>query len=152
VQIDRLTQLTRIRFFAALHIFVFHLYEVHRLSGDSAQGLALPVFDSLPQPLLRWVQHGYFSTSLFFQISGFILACLYVRPDGETSIDKRAFWLARAAREYPLHIAILTLFSPLEIDFVVMNGGDVFELVVSGLLCMALLQVRSCRCAEDSGC
>ena len=97
-QTVQLTPLTSIRFFAALHIFIFHLYEVHRVSKGQEIGFVLPVFDAIPAALLNWVRHGYFSTSLFFLISGFILSYRYIFRDGRMSQEKRTFWVARISR------------------------------------------------------
>lgn len=140
-QTVQLTQLTSIRFFAALHIFIFHLYEAHRMSKGQENGIALDVFDALPMPLLIWLQHGYFSTSLFFLISGFILSYLYILPDGKMSLGKRTFWIARFSRVYPLHILILVLGSLIALGVVIVaEVPNVFDLVVSGILCATLLQ------------
>ena len=143
-QTVQLTHLTSIRFFAALHIFIFHLYEVHRFSKgqeDGEDGIALPIFDAVPSPLLNWVRHGYFSTSLFFLISGFILSYLYILPDGRMSQDKQTFWVARLSRVYPLHILVILLAAPIAIGVVAFtDAGNMFDLVVSGLLCATLLQ------------
>lgn len=137
----QLTPLTSIRFFAALHIFIFHIYEVHRVSKEREDGFVLPVFDALPTWVLNWIRHGYFSTSLFFLISGFILSYLYVLPDGRMSLGRRTFWVARFARVYPLHILILVIMTLLASSIAAtMEGANVFDLVASGLLCATLLQ------------
>lgn len=135
-----LTGLTSIRFLAALHILLFHVYEGHRMAGGQQPG-SLPVFDQLPSPLLQWLRHGYFSTSLFFLISGFILAFLYILPDGRMSISQRSFWIARLSRVYPLHILILGICAPFAViaSFFV-EELDLVTVIVSGLLCAALLQ------------
>lgn len=137
----QLTPLTSIRFFAALHIFIFHIYEVHRVSKEREDGFVLPVFDALPTWVLNWIRHGYFSTSLFFLISGFILSYLYVLPDGRMSLGRRTFWVARFARVYPLHILILVIMTLLASSIAAtMEGANSFDLVASGLLCATLLQ------------
>jgi peptidoglycan/LPS O-acetylase OafA/YrhL len=137
VQLDALTS---IRFFAALHILVFHVYEGHRMSQGEAPG-SLKVFDQLPAFVLNWLRHGYFSTSLFFLISGFILAFLYIRPDGQMSIAKRTFWIARMSRVYPLHILIIGIAAPIAIiAAIIVDELSLFTVVSSGLLSAALLQ------------
>jgi peptidoglycan/LPS O-acetylase OafA/YrhL len=103
-----LTPLTSIRFFAALHIFLFHALAVLGAAGPDALQ-ALPQWQ---QALLRFIGHGYCSTSLFFLLSGFILTYLYVGPDGRQTVSNRSFWVARLARIYPLHLLAMLVVAP----------------------------------------
>ncbi len=136
----QLTALTSIRFFAALHILLFHVYEGHRLSNGQGPGWS-PIFDELPAALLNGIRHGYLSTSLFFLISGFILSYLYILPDGTMSVETRAFWIARARRVYPLHILILGLAAPFAVIAAIMTVEvSLFMVLTSGFLNAALLQ------------
>lgn len=144
-----LTPLTSIRFFAALHIFIYHLDAFRQLDSEEI-GLDLSVFDNLvPEWANNWIKHGYCSTSLFFLISGFILAYLYTGPDGEMRVNKRKFWIARLARVYPLHLVLLP-FVAVGVHSIVslgympgdlsMGGADWFEISSSALLNATLLQ------------
>ncbi len=105
-----LTPLTSIRFFAAIHIFLFHFVAMAGMAdpGSKSHG----VFDQLPGWLIAFVEHGYCSTSLFFLLSGFILTYLYVGPDGRQTTSSRDFWLARLTRIYPLYLTVLLLLIP----------------------------------------
>ncbi len=49
----------------------------------------------------------------FFQISGFILAYIYLHGDRPTQLDLRAFWVARVARVYPVYFLALVFGFPL---------------------------------------
>lgn len=77
--------LTSLRFIFALMVFATHCTLV-----DDAFGSHL-------------VQEGYVGVSFFFVLSGFIIACNYEQRLRERRVGKRAFWMARAARIYPLH-------------------------------------------------
>jgi peptidoglycan/LPS O-acetylase OafA/YrhL len=103
-----LTPLTSIRFFAALHIFIFHVYGFYRFNPSARPSF----FDELPAWIGTFFMHGFCSTSLFFLISGFILTYLYVDGAGRQTVSKRDFWLARLTRIYPLHITVLLLIAP----------------------------------------
>ena len=80
-----LDALDGLRFAAAMHIVVFH---------------------TLHLPGLRLVNWGSTSTSLFFILSGFVLAYAYTSAEGGLRVPVRDFWWRRFARLYPL--AVLT--------------------------------------------
>ncbi len=69
-------------------------------------------FAGAPKFLLAVIRNGSMSVSLFFVLSGFILSMRYL-GDGSVPVDRRAFWLARFARIYPLYLAALVLSVPL---------------------------------------
>lgn len=80
-----LAALDGLRFLAAMHIVVFHTMHV---------------------AWLRPVTWGSTSTSLFFILSGFVLAYAYTADEGGLRVPARVFWRRRFARLYPL--AVLT--------------------------------------------
>lgn len=82
----QLRALTGLRFFAAVHVVVFH-FSQRRFSGWAA----------------NIVSAGYIGVSLFFVLSGFILAYTYAGSQDVEPIDRRSFWVARFARVYPLY-------------------------------------------------
>jgi peptidoglycan/LPS O-acetylase OafA/YrhL len=93
-QRPRLPALTSLRFFAAFHVVMFHLYTMHILEG---RGL-----------YRKLASIGYVGVSLFFVLSGFILVYTYAGRDwtwGE-------FWRARFARVYPAYLFSLLLTAP----------------------------------------
>ena len=82
----RLPALTSLRFFAALHVVIFHLYSIHVTEGPA------------------WYRNlsslGYVGVSLFFVLSGFILVYTYAGR-AWTAVT---FWQARIARIYPAYL------------------------------------------------
>ena len=90
----RLPALTSLRFFAALHVCVFHMYS---MKITNPRG---------------WFRHiatiGYVGVSFFFVLSGFIL--VYTYAGRETSV--REFWRARFARIYPAYLFSLLFTAP----------------------------------------
>jgi peptidoglycan/LPS O-acetylase OafA/YrhL len=78
---ERLDALTGLRFFAAIHVVLFHFTDV--ASGGE-----------------RWIRNalvvGGSEVGLFFVLSGFVLAYAARSP-----IDSREFWIRRFARIYP---------------------------------------------------
>lgn len=85
--------LTSLRFAAALWVLVYHF--------RSHLGLALERF--------RPVAKGYLGVDLFFILSGFILAHVYLAAWREKRFSYRSFLWARLARIYPVHLATLAL-------------------------------------------
>jgi peptidoglycan/LPS O-acetylase OafA/YrhL len=90
----RLPALTSVRFFAALHVCVFHMYAMKIASGGG-------VFH-------RIASIGYVGVNFFFVLSGFIL--VYTYADRGTS--EREFWWARFARIYPAYLFSLLIAGP----------------------------------------
>ena len=86
---QHLKQLTALRYFAALWV-VFYDYWPH-LTGS-----APPVIAS-----------GHLGVELFFVLSGFILAHVYLEAFGSGTGRYLDFLWARLARIYPVHLAIL---------------------------------------------
>lgn len=68
---------------------------------------------------------GNMATSIFFVLSGFLLTHVYVAPikTQPVSINKRAFWVARFANLYPLHIFGLVLTLPWTFLAILTKGG-----------------------------
>lgn len=58
-------------------------------------------------PWLHRLLFGAQAVDLFFMLSGFILAYVYLKPDGEMKTGWKRFHWARFARIYPLHLATL---------------------------------------------
>lgn len=98
---DRLKEIDAIRGLAALIVaFIFHQ---HYLTGQFQSGPldGLPVFSFLHK-------HGWVAVDLFFVISGFIFAHVYIRT-GRLQVSGFRFFWARFARLYPLHLVTLLL-------------------------------------------
>lgn len=91
----RLEALTSLRFFAALHVILFHAL------GDRTLGL--------PAPVEAVVRAGPVSVSFFFVLSGFILTIAYASRPPAAQWKKYA--RARFARIYPLYALGLLLMA-----------------------------------------
>ena len=83
--------LTSLRFIFALMVFGAHCYTIDKF------------FDT------HFFKEGFVGVSFFFVLSGFIIAYNYQKKFSENKITKRAFWVARIARIYPLHWLTLLL-------------------------------------------
>lgn len=90
----RLPAITSLRFFAALHVALFHLNEMGALTG--------------PRWLKSFGAIGYVGVSFFFVLSGFILVYTYAGRE----IKLRDFWQARFARIYPAYLFSLLIAAP----------------------------------------
>src|SRR5580765_4025535 len=90
----RLPALTSLRFFAAFHVFLFHIQAMGAVFGAV------------------WFQKlssiGYVGVSFFFVLSGFILVYTYAGKP----INAGDFWRARFARVYPAYAVALLLTLP----------------------------------------
>ena len=90
----RLPALTSVRFLAALHVCVFHIYAM-KIAADTGW------FHQL-------ASIGYVGVSFFFILSGFILVYTYA----DRNVPAREFWWARFARIYPAYLFSLLLGAP----------------------------------------
>ena len=90
-RLPQLRALTSVRFFAALHVALFHLV----------------------QPVSRWgplagiMGSGYTAVSFFFLLSGFILTYSHSQNAAQVRCAPRDFWVARFARIYPVYLVSL---------------------------------------------
>ncbi|AKQ69007.1 Lysophospholipid acyltransferase [Myxococcus hansupus] len=124
-----LDALTGLRFFAALHVVLFHF--------------AAPTLGSAPEVLRNWVGAGYAAVGVFFVLSGFVLAWNYLDADGRMETPPRAFWAARVARVYPVYVLAFLLSAPTTIAASVETNGWAMaaaKLAVGGLAALTLLQ------------
>lgn len=94
--------LTGLRFFAAAMVVLHHF-------GPSFLQ---------PGIVLRAARAGYVGVSLFFFLSGFVLAHTY--QPGERAVHAQKFLLARLARIYPLFLFALLISAP---SFVMVSRG-----------------------------
>jgi peptidoglycan/LPS O-acetylase OafA/YrhL len=91
----RLEELTTLRFFAALHVILFHLKVEGFLTGG-------------PWWYQNFASIGYIGVNFFFVLSGFILFYTYAVSD----VDAWRFWRARFARIYPAYLFSLAVTAP----------------------------------------
>src|SRR5262249_25395435 len=91
----RLDALTSLRFFAAMHVVLFHM----RVTGILAGG---------PWWFQNFASIGYVGVNFFFVLSGFILVSTSAGP----SLEPRNFWQARFARISPAYLVSLIVSAP----------------------------------------
>jgi peptidoglycan/LPS O-acetylase OafA/YrhL len=90
-----LPALTSARYFAALHVVLFHTWAMKGLTRA-------------PAWFQQFASVGYVAVSFFFVLSGFVLVYTY----GGKEFDLRRFWRARLARLYPAYLLSLLLAAP----------------------------------------
>ncbi len=87
-----LRALTSLRAFLAVGVVLFH----YQLQWDPALGFS-PI-----------IERSRLAVDAFFMLSGFILAHVYGPAFASRGFSYRRFIVARLARLYPLHVAVLT--------------------------------------------
>nr|WP_314266237.1 acyltransferase [uncultured Moellerella sp.] len=115
---NHILPLTSIRFFAAIFVLFSHL------SYFSATSLS--VF---------YVKEGFIGVTLFFILSGFVLAYSYEDRFKKKKTTIFSFYSARIARIYPLHILTLILALP----FFLINSPDFLSLLSNVFLLQAFI-------------
>ena len=135
-----LPALTGVRFFAIFHIFLFHLWSMYGSEKPKDMANLLMGFDDAPKTLGVFMSNGWISTSLFFLLSGFILAYLYWGEDGQLITTKRRFWSLRFARIYPIHLIVMAIVLLLNVPWHLSQGMPLGILVPSALATIALVQ------------
>ena len=135
-----LPALTGIRFVAILHIFCFHLWVLFDMKKQPGMENILRGMNDLPAPLFTAIANGWMSTSFFFLLSGFILAYLYWGADGQLSVPKKTFWLARAIRIYPIHLILILITLLMTTAYQLSLGTSPWLLAASGIATLTLTQ------------
>ncbi len=135
-----LPALTGIRFVAIFHIFLFHLWATSRIEKPAGMESLLMGFDNAPQTLAVFLSNGWISTSLFFLLSGFILAYLYWGEDGQLTTTRRRFWSLRFARIYPIHVIVMVIILFLQVPWYLGQQMPLSTIVPSALATIALVQ------------
>lgn len=95
---------TGLRFFAAMGVVAYHFY-------------CPPCEPSGPSLLANLFEAGFTTVSLFFVLSGFILAYNYLGERGGFVGTVRDFYRARFARIYPIYLLALVVDLPLFLHF-----------------------------------
>ena len=88
-----LKALTSVRFFAALHVALYHFIHPFALWGVFAAVMSV----------------GYTGVSFFFFLSGFILTYAHAAEYEAGRGNFRKFWVARLARIYPVYLFIMVI-------------------------------------------
>ena len=90
--------LTGLRFMAAAQVVLFH-----------SMG---PRLDRMPSGVANVLGAGYTGVSLFFVLSGFVLAYNYLTPGHDRLAQPRLFLAARVARVFPVYLVGVMLALP----------------------------------------
>ena len=106
-----LAGLTSLRFFAALYVLLFHTR-----GGD------------------KWFSRGFTGVTLFFVLSGFVLAYNYPRVDRG---ERKRFYISRVARIYPLYVVAFLLGVPVFLHSI--GPGHTAYMVTSGIAFLLLV-------------
>jgi peptidoglycan/LPS O-acetylase OafA/YrhL len=103
-----------LRFFLGVYIVLFHTFH----------------YDGLPSWVRKVTEMGFFSTSTFFVLSGFLLAHVYLRNHTSENVSMRepakSFLIKRFSNLYPIHIGslIITLIIVSILPFFNITDGD----------------------------
>ena len=95
-----LKAITGMRFFAAIHVVLFHNYD---LWGN--------LINKVPASILTFLDRGYTAVTFFFILSGFILSYVY-HDQLSNSAEKMHYLFTRLAKLYPLYLIGLLLDTP----------------------------------------
>ena len=108
--------LTGLRAIAAILVVLFHYKYI------------VPGLGASPAPGARVIQTGFVGVSLFFVLSGFILAYTYIDDDGALRGTWKDFLFARFARVYPVYLFALVIALPIFIDISLVHPVGVMKL------------------------
>ena len=120
-----LPALTGLRFFAALAVAVYHLWQYDAWNA--------------PAWVERVVGHGSVAVTLFFVLSGYILTYRYV-DGGGLSTSSRRFWQARLARIVPVYVLGLVMSFPVVMALAKRSGVPVSTEMVKGAAALLMVQ------------
>jgi peptidoglycan/LPS O-acetylase OafA/YrhL len=146
----RFDALTSLRFFAALHVVLYHQFLLNCwkwADAISRQATHWPRWKAVAagaaaDGFYHIVLRAPVAVSLFFVLSGFILAYNYLQGrDGELRGTSRDFFINRFARIYPTYLFGMMLMAPFEFQrrLDVMSPAPL-KLVRSGMLNLTLAQ------------
>lgn len=122
---ERLPALTGIRFWLALGVVLFH-YQLN-IVPEGGTGLAI-------------IERARLAVDFFFILSGFVLAHVYGAQVRDGRYSHRRFLIARLARIYPAHIAMLAFMAALAGVAVILGQPfDARSYSLPGLLSAAAL-------------
>jgi peptidoglycan/LPS O-acetylase OafA/YrhL len=128
-----LPALTGLRFFLATWVVVFHVI-------PSTPTLEISWLRGVPEAIDCVLRTGYVAVSIFFTLSGFVLAYNYDLGHTWNSKERTRFAVARFARIYPAYFAALVCLVPVA-AYRILSGIPLWEYSLSdGLLNLLLLQ------------
>lgn len=128
-QPPQLAGLTIVRFFAAIHVVLFHFLGA--------------LYSDIPPWLAQIVSKGSLAVDFFFLLSGYILAVNYPVERLATSKADQSFWIARFSRIYPAYLLAWLLCLPQMIEFSLASYsavGAAARLLGGGVVSLLCLQ------------
>jgi peptidoglycan/LPS O-acetylase OafA/YrhL len=126
----QLDALTGLRFFAALHVVLYHAQHYLRPLLRGAGG----------DRLWNVITAGPNSVGFFFVLSGFILAYTYLAPPEAGRLRRGSFWAARFARIYPVYVFGLLVAAPLVVVGFAQRGTGAGRYVAVAATVLPLVQ------------
>lgn len=131
-----LPSLTSIRFFLALWVVVYHQIP------DTPAGLAISWLPGVPDWICCIVRTGYIAVTVFFVLSGFVLAYNYDLSQHWNFGQRMRFGIARFSRIYPAYFIGLAALAPLAVYRGVIGVGvgpvrDALTAVLNAVLLQA---------------
>lgn len=128
-----LPALTGLRFFLAIWVVIFHLV-------PGTPGLRIPWLPGAPAGLSNLLRTGYVAVTIFFVLSGFVLAYNYDLGRAWSRQDRSRFAVARFTRIYPAYFIGLVSLVPVAV-YRAWQGIEAGEYSLrSGLLNLVLMQ------------
>lgn len=117
--------LTSIRFFAAMHVVSLHFVASH--------------LEHAPKPIREFFMRGAYGVTLFFVLSGFILAYNYMPAAADRTLELPKFYSARFARVYPIYF--LSHLAALPIVVSILRHQLAMQAMLALLLRQSLLRI-----------
>ena len=118
-----------LRFLTSISVVLYHyrhFFGPYNSSSDLNYkdiSASLPFFDFLK----IIYEHGIFGVHVFYTISGFVFAHIYINTNKK--INAKNFFVNRFARLYPLHFATLILITALQyFSFIKYNSFQIIEI------------------------
>lgn len=135
-EIRQLKSLTGLRFFLAFWVVLYHQIP----NSDSLAVTWMP--DFAPEWMSLLIRTGYVAVTVFFVLSGFVLAYNYDLSETWDASRIRKFAAARFSRIYPAYFTGLLLMAPLMLlrATKLAAAGDTAMFVLSTILNFTLLQ------------
>lgn len=108
---ERFIGLEWLRFLLGLYIVIFHTLHTYSSISDWS-GYITDI--------------GFFSTSAFFVLSGFLLAHVYLDGDKRMREPATSFWIKRFSNLYPIHIGAMLLAMAVStlVGYLAITSGD----------------------------
>ncbi len=118
-----------LRFLTSLSVLLYHYrhffspYNILSRENYEIFSSNLPFYSIINS----FYSHGFYGVHVFYTISGFVFAYVYLSLKRETSIKE--FSINRIARLYPLHFLTLIIVAILQLSYLLKFGNFQFDLI-----------------------